>query len=396
MPPKKKLKAALNKVLYENEQKKIEQHKQQTREQLRGKQKQNAIMKAHGIKKDSKKNELLRRPKSLKITADEHDKLLLVGEGNFSFARSLVEQYYLTGIEKEGTFIATCFDSKEVLYEKYGDEVKENIETIESMGGQVFYDIDATKLDKYKQINPFSYTKIIFNFPHVGKGIKDEQRNVQSNQQLLLDFFKAATPLLSVKNDQYKMKLNHHDKKKKNDNDEDNNDNIDKEEVEKEEKGGVEKEEKANYDYEKDDGDNYRKKRDGEILITLKTIKPYDQWKIKFVAKWTGALTIKSSIPFVPTDYPGYCHRRTIGFKEGLSKKENEEILKAEPKIYSFVRNHVMEEEIEKSKKGKLMAKKNPQQYQKNKKKRNRNQNDSDSDIDDDDRRIQQMKDNQI
>ncbi|KAI9308159.1 hypothetical protein BJ944DRAFT_196448 [Cunninghamella echinulata] len=337
MPPKKKLKSALNKVLYETEIRKIEQQKQQKREELKSKQKQNVILKSHGIKKKSgnKNDPLLKRPKHLKITVDEYDRVLLIGEGNFSFARSLVNQYYLLGAEK---LVATCFDSQEVLYEKYGEEVKENIETIEAMGGTVLYDIDATKLEKYKAITQHHYTKIIFNFPHVGKGIKDEQRNVQSNQQLLLNFFKSATPLLAIKEEN-------------------------------------------------------PKKRDGEIIVTLKTIKPYDQWKVKFVAKWTGELTIKSSIPFVPTDYPGYCHRRTIGFKEGLSKSENEEILKSDPKIYIFVRNYVMEKEIEKSKKGKKLA--SSKNHQQKKRKRN-NKNDSDSDSGDDDARIKQMKDNQI
>ena len=32
------------------------------------------------------------------------------------------------------------------------------------------------------------------------------------------------------------------------------------------------------------------------------------------------------SFAFHPTLYPGYAHRRTIGFKDGVSKSENEEI----------------------------------------------------------------------
>ncbi|CAO3634884.1 unnamed protein product [Cunninghamella echinulata] len=387
MPPKKKLKSALNKVLYETELRKIEQQKQQKREELKSKQKQNVILKSHGIKKkpNNKNYPLLKRPKHLKITVDEHDRVLLIGEGNFSFARSLVNQYYLLGAEK---LVATCFDSQEVLYEKYGEEVKENIETIETMGGTVLYDIDATKLEKYKTITQHHYTKIIFNFPHVGKGIKDEQRNVQSNQQLLLNFFKSATPLLTISDDRYKLIRN----KKKEDEENDNGD--EEKEKEKEKK---EKKEKDNNDDQKDmnedEEEENSKKRDGEIIVTLKTIKPYDQWKVKFVAKWTGELTIKSSIPFVPTDYPGYCHRRTIGFKEGLSKSENEEILKSDPKIYIFVRNYVMEKEIEKSKKGKKLA--SSKNHQQKKRKRN-NKDGSDSDSGDDDARIKQMKDNQI
>ncbi|KAI8082899.1 uncharacterized protein BX664DRAFT_339370 [Halteromyces radiatus] len=328
MPPKKKLKVALAKVLAQAENRRIQQYKNQTYDENRLRQKQNAYMKSNGISKKALKKQRkqentteeqattetnvkadIPRPRPL-IKFHDYDRVLLIGEGNFSFAASLVNQYYLSGAER---LTATCFDSEQVLYEKYGDEAKENVELARTMGATVLFDVDGTKLDKNKLINKDKYSKIIFNFPHAGKGIKDEQRNIESNQALLTDFFKAATPLLTHQDD---------------------------------------KQTDTGYDHDERDDT----KVDGEIYVTVKTGKPYDEWKIKFVAKWTGLLALRTSIPFRPSDYPGYCHRRTIGFKKGISKEDNEEIMKSDPRTFIFVRKQVMDVEIEKAKHGKIVA----------------------------------------
>lgn len=96
---------------------------------------------------------------------------------------------------------------------------------------------------------------------------------------------------------------------------------------------------------------------DGEIHVTLKTCKPYNLWAVKGLVKAKGILAVKGTAPFHADDYPGYEHRRTLGYKEGLSKGANAEILSAEPKTYIFVRKEVMDLENEKSIKGSLKRK---------------------------------------
>jgi 25S rRNA (uracil2634-N3)-methyltransferase len=91
---------------------------------------------------------------------------------------------------------------------------------------------------------------------------------------------------------------------------------------------------------------------DGEIHVTLKSGQPYDLWSIRTMAKATDLLRPKTAFLFVPSMYPGYAHRRTLGFKEGQSKSENEEIADKKPKTYIFVRSQVMQDDIEKSKEG--------------------------------------------
>lgn len=121
----------------------------------------------------------------------EEDRILLVGEGDFSFAKSIVEHhgcYYVT---------ATCLDTKEELFQKYESQGRENVSFLEDEGQTVLYGIDATKLDSMKAVKKCgTFDEIMFNFPHVGGKSKDVNRQVRFNQELLVKFFSAATSLL--------------------------------------------------------------------------------------------------------------------------------------------------------------------------------------------------------
>ncbi|KAI7897839.1 uncharacterized protein BX663DRAFT_490565 [Cokeromyces recurvatus] len=287
---KAKLSNSLHNLLQKNERKKIQE--------IKAKKYQENMERAKKNRTTPKSSTVL--PKRLRPQYSSKDKILLVGEGNFSFARSLCENYLEEGADN---LTATCFDSEDVLYEKY-EEAKENIELVRSFGGTVLFGVDAT--NPPKEIRKNKYTKIVFNFPHVGAGIKDQDRNVIANQKLLNGFFDAVEPLLTKASD---------------------------------EKVG-------------NDQDVIEDVPEGEIHVTLKTCKPYNLWAIKSLVKAKGVLAVRGTAPFYVDDFPGYEHRRTLGFKEGLSKAGNAEILASEPKRYIFVRKEVMEEENEKSIKG--------------------------------------------
>lgn len=71
--------------------------------------------------------------------------------------------------------------------------------------------------------------------------------------------------------------------------------------------------------------------RPPRVVVTLKRGAPYETlWKVKEVAQLAtdGMLQLHQVLPFVPAHFPGYAHRRTIGFKPGLSKRDNEELSK--------------------------------------------------------------------
>eukprot|EP00040_Diaphanoeca_grandis_P023827 m.130136 g.130136 ORF g.130136 m.130136 type:complete len:283 (+) comp29460_c5_seq3:821-1669(+) len=156
--------------------------------------------------------------------------------------------------------------------QKKYDTAEDHIDNFKAGGGTEVFNVDATKLDTNKLLGT-SYDCIVFNFPHCGFGIKDKLKNILSNRKLILGFLTSAVKVLHPK---------------------------------------------------------------GEIHITVKKGEPYDSWGLVRIALSLGTLRVKNSFDFQPSLYPEYNHRRTIGFKEGLSSSSNEEILKNGAKTFVF------------------------------------------------------------
>ncbi|KAI6031350.1 hypothetical protein BKA83DRAFT_26608, partial [Pisolithus microcarpus] len=120
------------------------------------------------------------------------DTILLIGEGNFSFARALLVDAP-AGLEHlpPAAVTATSYDSEEDCYAKYPD-AKGIVETVRCRGAQVLFNVDATRLHKHPAFKERRWDRIVWNFPHAGKSITDQDRNILSNQQLILDFLRCA------------------------------------------------------------------------------------------------------------------------------------------------------------------------------------------------------------
>ncbi|KAI0455514.1 hypothetical protein F5B21DRAFT_513995 [Xylaria acuta] len=187
------------------------------------------------------------------------DKILLVGEGDLSFAASLVEHHYCADVT------ATVFEkSREELLEKY-PHAADNIAKIEAEEGcRVLFSVDATKMapfttNKHRRSKTSGsenassavgvMDRIIFNFPHVGGKSTDVNRQVRYNQELLVSFFQRATPSLAP---------------------------------------------------------------GGSIIVTLFEGEPYTLWNIRDLARHSG-LQVERSFRFQASAYPGYHHARTLG-----------------------------------------------------------------------------------
>jgi 25S rRNA (uracil2634-N3)-methyltransferase len=91
--------------------------------------------------------------------------------------------------------------------------------------------------------------------------------------------------------------------------------------------------------------------RQGSILITLLNQPPYTLWSLPQLAQRPPPccpgtrlpqprFRLERSFKFHPELYEGYAHRRTIGFKEGKSKADNEEIIgrAGEARTWEFVK----------------------------------------------------------
>ncbi|OTB20147.1 hypothetical protein K445DRAFT_50400, partial [Daldinia sp. EC12] len=179
------------------------------------------------------------------------DKILLVGDGDLSFAASLVEHHYCADVT------ATVLEKTlEELVEKY-PHAPENIAKIEAEDSRVLYGVDATKMAPFVDRRGKGKEKeavgvmdrIIFNFPHVGGKSTDVNRQVRYNQELLVEFFKHAMPSLAP---------------------------------------------------------------GGSIIVTLFEGEPYTLWNIRDLARHTG-LQVERSFKFQASAYPGYHHARTLG-----------------------------------------------------------------------------------
>jgi len=110
--------------------------------------------------------------------------------------------------------------------------------------------------------------------------------------------------------------------------------------------------------------------RRGTVLFTLLDQNPYTLWNLPSLAKRPPQVCpgtnlaqprykLIRSFEFNPEVYTGYTHRRTLGFKEGLSKGANEEIMgrKGKARTWEFARWEGEEEVKKKKVKGVKMPK---------------------------------------
>ncbi|KAH8815585.1 hypothetical protein F5884DRAFT_183250 [Xylogone sp. PMI_703] len=217
------------------------------------------------------------------IPFSSSESILLIGEGDLSFARSLVEHHKCTHVT--ATVLET---SHAALVEKY-PQAKENVELIEAGGGKVMYGVDAGKMAAWTKGRKGKekegvMDRIIFNFPHVGGKSTDVNRQVRYNQELLVSFFTRAIPSLRP-------------------------------------------------------CPTPPTTAPPSIIVTLFTNPPYTLWNIRDLARHSG-LAVQTSFRFQAAAYPGYRHARTLGVVKS-KKGEGEGGWKGEERdarSYVFVR----------------------------------------------------------
>lgn len=112
---------------------------------------------------------LIAPPRRITIPFRPTDRILLIGEGDFSFARALVhnapaELEYLP--PKNVT--ATAYDSEEACYEKYHN-TKDIVGLLRQKGVEVVFGVDGTRLERVGALRGRRWDRVVWNFPHAGQ-----------------------------------------------------------------------------------------------------------------------------------------------------------------------------------------------------------------------------------
>ncbi|KAI9513128.1 hypothetical protein F5148DRAFT_1273351 [Russula earlei] len=239
-------------------------------------------------------------PQRSAIPFDPSDHILLIGEGDFSFASALLQRPPAP-LEHlpPANIIATAYDTEDECYAKYTD-AEQNVRVLREKGTRVIFSVDATRLEKTSALKGKVFDRIAWNFPHAGKGITDQDRNVLSNQVLILGFLRSAAKFL-VRGPVPQLQSS---RKRKRLSDDDGDELT-------------------------DEGDNQivgvsGRRRRGTVLITLRNVPPYTEWDVPKLAKNPPPprssveppnphYILFRSFGFDRNDWNGYKHRMTKG-----------------------------------------------------------------------------------
>ncbi len=100
------------------------------------------------------------------------DRILLIGEGNFSFSVALLQHPPLP-LEHlpPSNITATTYDTEDECYIKYS-EARQYVRVLRENGAHVLFAVDATKLEKTSALKGRTFDRIVWNFPHAGEWLQ--------------------------------------------------------------------------------------------------------------------------------------------------------------------------------------------------------------------------------
>ncbi|MBI5346756.1 MAG: DUF2431 domain-containing protein [Chlamydiae bacterium] len=89
--------------------------------------------------------------------------VLLLGEGDFTYALAYARRH------PNYKVVATEYYEKPKLIEKYGEKFRQNLEALKQYPNvKIYYCLDATKLNAYRNFSKKMFDKIVFNGPETG------------------------------------------------------------------------------------------------------------------------------------------------------------------------------------------------------------------------------------
>ncbi|KAI3434032.1 DUF2431 domain-containing protein [Psidium guajava] len=120
-----------------------------------------------------------------------HHRILLVGEGDFSFSSSLASAF-----GSASNVTATSLDLYDDLIRKY-KKAKSNLGKLKKLGASLLHGVDATLMTLHADLRVRKFDRIIFNFPHAGfRGKEDNVQLINMHRELVHGFFHNASQML--------------------------------------------------------------------------------------------------------------------------------------------------------------------------------------------------------
>ncbi|KAG7588547.1 Heavy metal-associated domain HMA [Arabidopsis suecica] len=155
------------------------------------KEKKDVLKEKDSVKEKKKKKKM----KTKKLGEyNNKQKILLVGEGDFSFSLSLARAF-----GSATNLTATSLDTLEEIQLKYKNG-KANVEELKTRGCTVVHGINVHSMAKDRKLGQRSelYDRIIFNFPHSGFGFGCENQSyyIMLHQAVVRGFMKNAKKIV--------------------------------------------------------------------------------------------------------------------------------------------------------------------------------------------------------
>ncbi|CAF2150052.1 uncharacterized protein At4g26485 [Brassica rapa] len=120
-------------------------------------------------------------------------KILLVGEGDFSFSLCLASAF-----GSATNITATSLDSEDELSKKYMDAMV-NVSMLARFGCDVQHEVDVHTMSFDNSLSLRRYDRIVFNFPHAGSrffGREFSSKAIEGHRVLVQGFLENAKEML--------------------------------------------------------------------------------------------------------------------------------------------------------------------------------------------------------
>ncbi|XP_073154133.1 uncharacterized protein At4g26485-like [Henckelia pumila] len=131
--------------------------------------------------------------KWIKHYSNRHE-ILLVGEGDFSFAACLARAF-----GSASNIVATSLDTKEELAVKHPTAAA-NLAALESMGCTVIHGVNASTMREHPRLKYRLFDRIVFNFPHAGFDSKETDTvQIQRHQEVVRGFLRNAAAMVKIR-----------------------------------------------------------------------------------------------------------------------------------------------------------------------------------------------------